>query len=164
MVWKQIKIRIEPHFLIWVALLLSMIPVNFVLAAFVAALFHEMCHIAALKFFRYPVLDISVGGFGARIHTIDLCAWTEIIIALAGPLGGFLLIPFAKWIPAISLFAFIQSIYNLLPFYPMDGGRVLNCAIKLVFPERKAKNIIHIIQYATAILLAAGMIFVLTRK
>ena len=137
MVWKQIKIRIEPHFLIWVALLFAMIPVRFVLSALAAALFHEMCHITALKFLKYPVLDISIGGFGAKIHTVGLSGWDEVFIALAGPLGGLMLIPFAKWIPAISLFAFIQSLYNLIPVYPMDGGRVLRCILEIM--GRKGK-------------------------
>ena len=164
MTWKKAKIRVEPYFLIWLALLFAMIPLRFVLSAFVAALFHEMCHIAALKFLKYPVLDISVGGFGAKIHTVGLSGWAEIAIALAGPLGGFMLIPFAKWIPAISLFAFIQSIYNLLPVYPMDGGRVLSSVLGLVFREQKAKKVLHSIQISMTILLVAGMIFLFTRK
>ena len=137
MVWKKIKIRVESHFLIWVALLFVMLPVRFVLSAFAAALSHEMCHIAGLKLLKYPVLDISIGGFGAKIHTVGLSGWDEVFIALAGPLGGLMMIPFAKWIPAISLFAFIQSIYNLIPVYPMDGGRVFRCILEIM--GRKGK-------------------------
>lgn len=59
------------------------------------------------------------------------------ICALAGPLGSFLLVCMIRWFPMIGFCAGIQGLYNLLPVYPFDGGRVLQALV-----GEKAANII----------------------
>lgn len=47
--------------------------------------------------------------------------------AAAGPLGSFLFARAMTFFPEASVCALVQGIYNLLPVYPLDGGRIFRC-------------------------------------
>jgi Zn-dependent protease len=48
----------------------------------------------------------------------------EIISILAGPAGSLLLLFLYNILPELSVCAAVQGLYNLLPIYPLDGGRI----------------------------------------
>lgn len=134
------------------ALMLFILPLQWVFAALAAACIHEAFHIAAIRLCGGKVTSIRIGGNEASIDLLQMSPAKEMICALAGPLGGLLLILFARWIPRIAVCAAFQSIYNLLPLYPLDGGRALRCAIILMKPE-SADEICAAIQRFLLILL-----------
>ncbi len=55
----------------------------------------------------------------------------SVICILSGPMGSLLLFLFVRWIPRIAFCGLLQGIYNLLPIYPLDGGRVVRCMLDL---------------------------------
>ena len=112
---------------IWWCLLILLTPLNLIFTFSIAAAIHEFCHLLALYLFRVPVFSISLGISGAMIQTAPLHPKQEFFCAAAGPLGSFLCILLFRIFPLIALCGFIQGIYNLLPLYPMDGGRMLHC-------------------------------------
>lgn len=108
---------------------------------FGSVLFHELGHSAMAKRYKIPVLSITLFIFGglAEIAREPERPLQEFNIAIAGPLASFLLaglfLAAAQPFPADSMIgttaewlAYINAIlgaFNLLPGFPLDGGRVL---------------------------------------
>ena len=115
--------------------MLLILPLELLISAILAASVHELCHLIALRLCDAKVLRIRIGGCSASIDTTPLPLAKELLGALAGPVGGFLCLFAAKHYPLVALFGFIQGLYNLLPIYPMDGGRILRCLAQLCIPN-----------------------------
>lgn len=116
-------------------MLLLIIPIRWILAAFTAAFVHECCHYIILKLLGVSVLGITIGANGAVIETDALTPCQELICALAGPMGSFLLLLMSGCFPLLSFCGLIQGIYNLIPVIPFDGGRVLKIVLKTMCPS-----------------------------
>lgn len=119
--------------LVW-ALLLLILPLNWLAAAFIAALAHEACHILAILLLGGQIHRIQIGAGGAVIETTPLTEGRELLCATAGPLGSLLLIWTCSLFPRLAICAFVQGVFNLLPIYPLDGGRILACICHLLIP------------------------------
>lgn len=135
------RIAFSPLVFLTAALLLLTVPVRWLLAALYAGFVHELCHILVIRFFRVKIYSVSVGVHGARIKTAPMTCIQELFCTLAGPLGALSLLLFAKWIPRVAICAAFQSLYNLFPVYPSDGGRILYCCAKLLLPTSSAIRI-----------------------
>ena len=113
--------------LILLALVILILPLQWVPAAVLAAIFHEWCHMMAIRWCGGQYLGLQIGAGGARLRVGGLSRGQELFCAIAGPMGGLVLLLFARWIPRTAVCAGFQSLFNLLPVYPLDGGRVLLC-------------------------------------
>lgn len=127
--------------LLLLALLVLIFPLQWMIAVVLAAAFHEWCHYLAVRLFRGQVNGLRIGMTGARMDVTGLLGWQELICILAGPAGGLMLLLLARWIPRTALCAAFQSIYNLLPIWPLDGGRALRTGADLLLPVEKADGI-----------------------
>lgn len=144
---------------IYFALLLITIPVRLLFAAAISAAVHELFHIAAIRIMRIEVYSIHLGISGAKIETEPMTYWQELFCALSGPLGGFLLFCLIRWMPIIAITGAIQSLYNLLPLYPMDGGRALMSGMKLLFPGQNNEKAMYAIEIITLCIITAFCVF-----
>lgn len=115
------------------ALLLLVLPLPWVTGFFLAAAVHELFHYMVLRIFRIPVLQLWIGVSGVKMDIPALNSTQELFSALAGPVGGLILLCFQRWYPELAVCALIQSCYNLLPIYPLDGGRVVKCLANMWF-------------------------------
>lgn len=144
----------------------SLRAVLLVLAVFVCVVLHEFGH--SLQVMRYgirvrDVVLLPIGGM-ARAERIPENPRQEIIVAISGPLVNFALaaLLFALvWVSGRSfslesdfltnLFAIniVLGTFNLIPAYPMDGGRILRGLLALRFSylraTRYAKNVGQVI-------------------
>lgn len=123
----KLSMAVSGGFLILLALMVLILPLQWVTAALIAALFHEWCHILAIRLCGGKTSGLEVGAGGARLQAKGLSRGQELVCSLAGPLGGLFLLLFARWIPRTAVCAGFQSLFNLLPIYPLDGGRALHC-------------------------------------
>ena len=132
----DLTVQVSGGLFIFLAAALLILPFEWVLAAIIAATFHELCKITA----------ISLGIGGAQIQMSTMGQGRELICALAGPLGGILLlIPF-RIFPRLALCALMHSLYNLIPVYPLDGGRALRCGAALLLPPLTADRLCVCVQ------------------
>ncbi len=146
----------------------------FLMSAFVA-IQHECAHAFAAAKLGYKLNAIVLMPYGAVIDG-DLRGISfkeEIFVALSGPICNLVTAFFfvALWWLFPSLYPFTDAaayaslsiaLVNLLPAYPLDGGRVLQCALARAFSrstpnqnegEKRAKRVCKIITVLFAALL-----------
>ena len=118
-------VRVDPGFYFLTGVAILLIPIRWLFAWVVAVLIHELSHILMLYSSGKKVYGIQIGAFGAKIRTQPLAGIAGILCALAGPIGGLLPILFIRIMPRIAICSAILSFVNLLPIFPLDGGRVI---------------------------------------
>lgn len=142
---------------IWVALV------------FISVLFHELGHALAFRAFGYTstIQLVALGGVTAA-HTDRPLSWgKDVVVTIAGPLFGaslgllcYLLAPWATTPSAEyalvtgMLINFFWALFNLLPIFPMDGGRVSRAILGRLFGRSGV-----VAAYALGVLLCAGLAF-----
>lgn len=120
--------------ILW-ALFLLVFPLKWMIAFFLAALIHEVFHYIAINLLGKRVKKIQIGFGGIKIDIPNMTYGEECLCALAGPVGGFLLLSMCRIYPELAVWGMFQSIYNLLPVYPLDGGRAVRCIALILFPR-----------------------------
>ncbi len=153
-----------------------------VLLFFFSILFHEVSHSVVAKKMGIPVSRISLFIFGgmSEIEKEPDKPTTELLMSIAGPIFSlFLGVIFViiwyltRKIAAISLpagyLAFINlalGIFNLLPGYPLDGGRVLRSIIWKTTKNLKRATFIAstIGRVVGFIMIAVGIYFIFTNN
>ena len=117
-------VRVEGGVWIGLGIGVLFLPLRFLLGVLLAAMVHELGHLTAMYFTGVPVEGFIIHPFGARIQAGPMEPGTEILCALAGPMAGALTIFAWKWFPEMAVAGLVQTIFNLIPIYPLDGGRV----------------------------------------
>lgn len=143
----------------------AMLDVSVILGLFGCIALHELGHALAARKFGIRTLDIvlyPIGGV-ARLERMPRHPWQEIVVALAGPavnvaiilflaplmwLDGMNLVPLAASSSPWELFwnrllwgnAFLV-VFNMIPAFPMDGGRVFRALLASVMDRLTATRI-----------------------
>ena len=129
-------VHITPEACIAGAAIVLLVPLPLASAWILAAVWHELCHCLALKLCDKHIHEIVIGHNGAEMKTELLANTESVLCALAGPAGGFSLMLLVDFFPLLSLSGLLQSAFNLLPIYPLDGGRALHGLGNLLLPAR----------------------------
>lgn len=139
------RIDILPGAYLMAALLLLLLPLGWIVSWAAAAMVHELFHIFVISLCGGTIRQIRIGSFGAEIEIGYMSPFRELLCALAGPAGGLLMLLLFRWLPLMSALALLQSVCNLLPVYPLDGGRALRCVLEMTAGEDRAEKISGII-------------------
>ena len=117
---------------------------------FASIVIHELAHSMVARWFKIPVRSITLFALGGVAHiTRDATRpWSELLMAIAGPLMslaiGFLF--FGAWLAigasedravdavlvGLGGMNIVLAIFNMIPLFPMDGGRVFRALVWLV--------------------------------
>lgn len=136
---------------LWFFLLLFWLPPVFVVSIFISILLHEMGHAYMAKKYGYTVDNIQIGLFAGQANmNIDSITERHMInIVGAGPWVNLVLISLSLFAYAAFPCQFFNSMYivnlflfifNIIPIFPLDGGRILRSALILTTKDR-AKSI-----------------------
>jgi len=112
---------------------------------FASVLFHELSHSVVARFYKIRVISITLFVFGgvARLGREPAKPIQEFNIAIAGPIAslalafGFysltLFFPYAEMVGALAVWLWqtnaALALFNLLPGFPLDGGRVFRAIV-----------------------------------
>src|SRR3989339_1161284 len=129
------------------------------LLLFASVAFHELSHSYIAKKYRIPITSITLSIFGgiAQMRGEPPHPKAEFRMAIAGPLSSFFLsgLFFLVSVNTVggprALFSylaqinFILGVFNLIPGFPMDGGRVLRSVLwsrtkDYFYATKKASN------------------------
>ena len=146
---RKLRFSVRPEFCIFAIFALLMIPLRWVVAWILAALTHEVFHCIAILLCGGRVHSAEVGSAGAAISTGPMSPWKEILCALSGPLAGILAVLLFRFFPRYAICGAFQTLYNLLPVLPLDGGRALRCFLDIFCTENCVRKIMAWIQWGT---------------
>ena len=150
----KVYFDIHPTFLILSIIMLFLVPLQWTFAWLIAIIVHEASHLLMLHLMGIDILEIRFSNLGATIITESMHPVKEFFCTLAGPMGALCLLLLQYNFPEVSICALLQSIYNLLPLYPLDGGRILYTGTTSLFGQRIGAKITVFTSYLTLIMLA----------
>ena len=152
----DIRIDLKPLDCLLLALMCMVVPLEWLLASVAAAAVHEAFHLLAVNLCGGTVYSVRIGGSGAVMDSALTEGWKELLCILAGPAGSFAVMLVSAWFPRTAVCALVQGVYNLLPVYPLDGGRAVRCVTSMLFRETTGRTIDSALEWMTVILVCVS--------
>ena len=139
------------------------------------AIIHELGHLLAGLLMEMKPEKIEIMPFGVsisfkinakeynkKIKKGNILEIKKIIVELAGPITNFIIILIASNLKInliksllIIYTNFLIMIFNLLPIYPLDGGRILKGILHIIFGKRKSEKYTNIISNIAVIIITS---------
>ena len=159
------KVRGSWHFFVMLSFAVLLLPLPWIVSMVLAAAFHELCHWSVIRLLGGRVPLITFGGNGASMYMDNLGRGESVLCALAGPVGSVLLVLLGQIFPRLAFCGVVQGFYNLLPVYPMDGGRILYGCLSGVISDKRMDLLSRILRFSISVAaMALGIYATFFRK
>lgn len=146
---KNKRVTIAPEACILGGLFLLLVPLPWLAAWIVAAVVHELGHIVFIRLCGGTIQHFRLSLGGALLEVTGMSYGRELLCSLAGPIFGLLLVGLLHRFPRLAICALVQSAYNLLPVFPLDGGRALRSLLSRFVPLSIALTSSRVVSVAT---------------
>lgn len=137
------------------------------------AIIHELGHLTTgiilgmkpekIEIMPYGVsisFKLNMDDYNKKLNKGNMLEIKKIIVALAGPVTNLFIILITyilnldMFVTSIIIYTnILLIIFNLLPIYPLDGGRILKGTLHIIFGKRKSERYINNISFISVILL-----------
>ena len=153
-------VEISPAFIAFLCAYYYFDPARTFAPFLISAAAHEAGHLLALTLLRVRVHKLRLTFSGAILVTEPLRYSKEIAAAAAGPaVSALLLAAFSTTAPVAAFVNLLLLCYNLLPFYPLDGGRILRAVLHILFPADAAELVERVFCGACCLFLLLGAVY-----
>ncbi len=171
----QIRLNLKIILLIILFIITGQIEIYVILMLF--AIIHELGHllVGMLLGFRpqsfniLPIgatigFNVGCNDYNKKIRNGNILSVKKILIALAGPLTNIIIFtifmifdfePFGIKRELIIYSNILIAIFNLIPIYPLDGGRIIKNIFHIIFGLKKSYTYTNLISNVTISMLTA---------
>jgi Zn-dependent protease/predicted transcriptional regulator len=152
----------------------------FILTIFLCVVLHEFGHALTARRFGFKTKDIillPIGGV-ARFEELPENPKQEFLVAIAGPMVNFLIafllylligpavhslldssitsIDASNFLTQLLVINLLLGLFNLIPAFPMDGGRIFRAVLSMFLPRVKATKMAA----GLGFIFATGFVFI----
>ena len=173
----KIRIDLKILFFLFLFFLTKQLKIYLIIMGF--AFLHELAHLITAKILGFKIVEFRMMPFGFSICMVpnfkdfnrrmiktNIIEAKKIIVAFAGPILNLIFaILFEKYNEPILCYSNLTvAIFNLIPIYPLDGGRILKSFFRILFDKEKANKYTNYISNFFAILMtmyiAVGILYI----
>lgn len=152
------KLKISWLWLLFIPMLMMSHMGKTLFFLFLMLTIHECAHMLTAYYFHYPIEKIILYPFGlsAQMRYIGMgSVWRELVIIAAGPITHLLFPQLFSLLVSLELISQPYMdylcqlntsilIFNLLPVFPLDGGRIVQSLYHLVFRYTTAQRLTYL--------------------
>lgn len=158
--FKNIKITVSFTFFALIILLVIFNKNDFLYLSCFFAIIHELGHLFTLNKFGVKICELKISLLGANIKTESfkkISIKKEVIVLLSGPLVNLIFSAVLYFVNLIIknvdlsnliLINLGLGIFNLLPFYNFDGGKIIEILLKSKLNEKISETVVSCISFA----------------
>lgn len=137
---------------IWFLALFFILSSKTVIVLFLSVLIHEMSHVYTSEKLGYKTFGIKLDVlFGLAKIQSDITPKDNIKIVVAGPLSNLALFliglllyditPYSEFFSTLSMINLLMFFVNILPIFPLDGGRIVRDVLFLITDSKRSIRI-----------------------
>ena len=166
---RQMSIKIDLKIFLFIVLFYFTKQIEIYMFLMIFALIHELSHLICGLALKFKPNSIKINPCGFQISfLVPADSYNEnkkinlslkkITIALAGPITNLIISFVCLIVPIFNnetvIYAnILLAIFNLLPIYPLDGGRILQEVVKMRKGNQKSYEVTNLVAKTTVILL-----------